>query len=512
MPVTLGDLLADRELGLSVAVAGRGLDRPVSWVHSSELADPTPYLDGGELLLTTGLALTGTAPEDYAARLAAHRLAGLGFGTDLGYARVPAALVRSCTAHGLPLLVVPERTPFLAIAKAVSAALAAESYAQVVRTDQAQRSLTAAALGRGGAGGVVRRLAELLDGWAAVVDAGDTVRVCAPRTAARRLSGLRSELARVRGRHGATSATVADGADHVVLHRLRLPGPGVLAVGRPAPFSPVDLQVVGAAVSVLTLLQARTTAVGRAERALRTAVLRAMVELPGPGVAAIGEPLWGRPPGEGALVLALRGRSGSADELLDALEALDDGPLFFAELDGAVVVVAEPELEADVLAATARVPDVRAGVSEPVRGAGDHPPGGAHNGLPVAGPLHTAVEQASRALDAARRLGRARVRFADLAGSGLHELVPGRDAAAFAEALLHPLVRHDARGRGDLVASLREWLAHHGQWDPAAAALGVHRHTLRARIDKAAELLGRDLDSPGVRAELWFALHVPARP
>jgi purine catabolism regulator len=143
-----------------------------------------------------------------------------------------------------------------------------------------------------------------------------------------------------------------------------------------------------------------------------------------------------------------------------------------------------------------------------VRGPAPDPfPG--HGAGPPAGPLHTAVEQAGRALDAARRLGRARVRFADLAGSGLRDLVPARDAAAFAEALLDPLVRHDARGRGDLVASLREWLAHHGQWDPAAAALGVHRHTLRARIGKAAELLGRDLDSPGVRAELWFALQVP---
>ena len=27
------------------------------WVHSSELLDPTPWLSGGELLLTTGLQL-----------------------------------------------------------------------------------------------------------------------------------------------------------------------------------------------------------------------------------------------------------------------------------------------------------------------------------------------------------------------------------------------------------------------------------------------------------------------
>jgi purine catabolism regulator len=63
-------------------------------------------------------------------------------------------------------------------------------------------------------------------------------------------------------------------------------------------------------------------------------------------------------------------------------------------------------------------------------------------------------------------------------------------------------------GRGDLVDSLRTWLAHHGQWDPAAAALGVHRHTLRHRMRTVEGLLGHGLDSPGVRAELWLALSV----
>ncbi|MFC6930362.1 helix-turn-helix domain-containing protein [Actinomadura yumaensis] len=49
-----------------------------------------------------------------------------------------------------------------------------------------------------------------------------------------------------------------------------------------------------------------------------------------------------------------------------------------------------------------------------------------------------------------------------------------------------------------------------GQGEAAARALGVHRHTLRARMRKAARLLGRDLDDPAVRAELWIALSVTA--
>ena len=102
--------------------------------------------------------------------------------------------------------------------------------------------------------------------------------------------------------------------------------------------------------------------------------------------------------------------------------------------------------------------------------------------------------------------------FADLAGHGVRALLDPAATAAFAEAALAPLVAADRAGAGDLVDSLRVWLGAHGQWEPAAARLGVHRHTLRKRIRRAEELLGRDLDSPGVRAELWLALHPPGGP
>jgi len=77
---------------------------------------------------------------------------------------------------------------------------------------------------------------------------------------------------------------------------------------------------------------------------------------------------------------------------------------------------------------------------------------------------------------------------------------------AFADGLLRPLRDHDAHARGDLVASLQAWLSRHGQWDAAAADLGVHRHTLRYRMRRVEEILGRSLDDPDVRMELWLAL------
>ena len=64
-----------RELDLTVVAGEAGLDRAVRWVHISELDDPTPWLSGGELLLTTGLQLGDDAQQrEYVARLADHGL------------------------------------------------------------------------------------------------------------------------------------------------------------------------------------------------------------------------------------------------------------------------------------------------------------------------------------------------------------------------------------------------------------------------------------------------------
>jgi purine catabolism regulator len=131
--------------------------------------------------------------------------------------------------------------------------------------------------------------------------------------------------------------------------------------------------------------------------------------------------------------------------------------------------------------------------------------------VPWAG-LADGIRQARQAAEHGRAGGHAVTSFADLAGRGLGSLLDPAATALFAEALLAPLVAADRAGHGDLVDSLRAWLAAHGQWEPAAARLGVHRHTLRKRMRRAEELLGRDLASPGVRAELWLALHPPGPP
>jgi purine catabolism regulator len=411
MPITLRELAR----ALRLPVLAGDVSRPVGWVHGTELADPTPFLEGGELLLTTGLAVVGA---DYVERLVRAGVVGLGFGTGLGHDVVPPALVEAAAKADLGLVEVPRGVPFIAISKAVSKALAADEYAALTRTSEAQRALTRAAV-RGGVAGVVRRLGQWIDGWVVLLDAAG---VAVHEHNSRQVPDLGAEVARLRTAGGLASAAFEMGGRHVFLQALGSRARGVLAVGTADPLDAADLSIVNTAASLLTLALAQNDAVDAAHRELLAGI-----------------PVDGLP---------------SRFRVFLADEPPDDG--FWAEHEGRIVVLAR---QFDGFASS------EVDVSEVARG--------------------------YREAQQARRAG---VRtFEELAGS---LKVPD----GFAEALLRPL---DAETR----ETLRVWLTHHGAWDPAAAELGVHRHTLRNRVRKAEQALSRSLDSPGLRAELWLALH-----
>ena len=110
----LRDLIRDLDIRL---VAGEaGLDRPVRWVHISELDDPTPWLSGGELLLTTGMNLADAGSQRaFVERLAGHDLAGLGLGVGFAHAEAPEALREAASELGFPLFEIPYDVPFIAL-------------------------------------------------------------------------------------------------------------------------------------------------------------------------------------------------------------------------------------------------------------------------------------------------------------------------------------------------------------------------------------------------------------
>ncbi len=139
------------------------LDRSVRWVHSTDLADPTPFLSEGLVLLTTGTQFQESPDDDatyraYVRRLAGRGVVGLGFGTEVVRDGIPPALAEACRDERMPLFEVPYRTPFIAVARANAEAIAAQAYARRSWALAAQRAIALAALRPDGLGATVAEL------------------------------------------------------------------------------------------------------------------------------------------------------------------------------------------------------------------------------------------------------------------------------------------------------------------------------------------------------------------
>jgi PucR family transcriptional regulator, purine catabolism regulatory protein len=127
MELTVASLID--ELGLELVSGHESGQTHVRWVHCTELLDPTPWLKGGELLLSTGIQLNGPkAQRELIDRLADHDIAGVGFGTGFAHRRLPAALVAQARKRGFPLFEVPYELPFIAITERAFAQLLDERY------------------------------------------------------------------------------------------------------------------------------------------------------------------------------------------------------------------------------------------------------------------------------------------------------------------------------------------------------------------------------------------------
>jgi purine catabolism regulator len=479
VPPTIASLLADRPLGLRLLTSegpAGDTSREVRWVHTTELNDPAPFLEGGELLLTTGMRLEdhGFDLEEFLSGLVRARVAGLGFGVGLNNATVPERFVAAAQAHGLPVLEVPKATPFIAIAKSVSKALAAEEYRAVTEGYRTQQELVKSALAHEPQRSLVRSLVRGLGpgAWAVLMAAdGSVLHGAGPVPAV----DLAPELARLRGRSLPSSSSILTEYGHVEVHALGA-GKRVMGflaaglLGRASGPDTTGRQILAVALTLLTLgVEQPTKDVTVAELTLRRAVVRLL--LGGYVDAAI------EAAGELRVPLPPEPVRVARDPVRD--DAVPER-MFVLEEDGERVLVAPADFEG-----------FTGGVSDAV-GYAD---------------FGRAYRQAGEALATARKTGRSPVYFAE-AGSGLATLFSDQAVRDFAAGVLRPL---DDADRSVLVPTLRAWLAHNGQWDSAAADLGVHRHTVRARIARAGELLGKDLtaaDSADARMELWFALRV----
>ncbi|KUN73354.1 transcriptional regulator [Streptomyces canus] len=104
------------------------LDRPVRWVHSSEVYEGANFLDGGELLLTNGFGLMDAADEvrrRYVRELASRGVAGLAVEVGRSLPAMPAEVVDEARRRELPLLAMHRVVPFVRITEAANRAIVA---------------------------------------------------------------------------------------------------------------------------------------------------------------------------------------------------------------------------------------------------------------------------------------------------------------------------------------------------------------------------------------------------
>lgn len=500
---TLRALLARRDLDLRLASAEESLpadalDAPLRWVHSSDLADPTPFLADDLLLLTTGTQFVGVEENaaryrEYVDRLRARGVRGLGFGTEVVRDGIPAGLVDACREARMPLFEVPYRTPFIALARANAEAIAAQGYARRTWALSAQRAISLAALRPDGLAATVAELARQLDAWVGLYDAAGTLTQSSAADApdADTLAALAAEAGSVLRRGARAASTLEIEGRRVTLQTLGRGGHlrGLLAIVG----AELDLEgrnVVTSVIAMAGLALEQNVGLDRARKALRTGLLHALLSNDPTLARRVSRELWGALPTAPVVVAVAVVAAARADAAADWLElrvAERRGALFYGRSSDVLVVVI-PSDDGDTLLQLATLFDAAVGASDPTD-------------YPAFSRAHT------QAIAAARRAASGTVMpFADTTGGGVLAALDTLHARALADRRLAPLREHDDQHGTALTATVRTWLEHDARIDEAAQALGVHRHTVRARIAQAQQLLAVDLTSFPARAELWAAL------
>jgi len=493
---TLRGLIAHSDLHLRLAVdegdlAPGALDEPVRWVHGTDLADPTPFLTEQLVLLTTGTQLGDDAAEidAYVARLGRAGVRGLGFGTDVVRAGIPPLLVDACRTAHMPLFEVPYRTPFIAVARVHTEAIAAQAFARRSWALEAQRAIALAALRPDGLGATLAELARQLDAWVGQFDAAGMLIREHPAGAldAETTAALAQDVARVLRRGARAGSSFAVDDTPFTLQTLGRTGHlrGMIAIAA----SDLDQEGRGLVTSVIAmagLALEQGAGIARARALMRSGVLQSLRSGDTTLARRIARDMWGGLPAAPVLVAAADAADDAVIEWLELRADFERGTVFFGRDDDGLVLAATPRA-ASLFDDVARRFGLQLGVSTPV------PYAAFARGVDEARTaLVRGTEQVSR--------------FDELHGSVLSAL-DTETGRALAAAALAPL-----DGHATLVETARVWLAHDARYDVAAEALGVHRHTVRARIAQAQQLLGVDLGTLPAQAELWAALQAVSPP
>jgi purine catabolism regulator len=510
------------EMGLDLVAGRDGAGAPIRWVHASELPDPTPWLSGGELILTTGMQLdTPETQRQLVEKLASHHVAGLGFGTGFDHQTIPEPLLEEARSLGFPVFEVPYELPFIAVTEKAFTSLVNEQYEVLQRSIAVHRRLERLLLEERGLDELVRAIATTIGGAVVVLDPRG--QVLASRAFQRELSeeaveSIREELLERRRARGKGTPFVPQHPD-LGARALVLP---VLTGSRGGPQAWLAAALDGGglgdaerltleqSVTVVALELMRQRAMRDTERRLAGDVLAEALagELDEAELTARLRP-FGVGSKSAVFVYAVADPRAAEADLDRAIAATGHGALV-APCHGLLCAVVDgTDLEPVEVAArgrdalTDRHGDVRAAASR----------------VAPSTTLRRNFHEARCALEAAA------LSYPNGNGDGKGEGPPAvasyRDLGSFqlllslqdddalrlfCDSVLGPLQNGGGEYGDELLRSLEVFIEQNGQWERAARELFCHRHTLRYRIRRIEELTGRDLTSARDRIEFWLAL------
>ncbi len=493
-PLTVDELVRSPALQLSVVAGEAGLGRRVGWAHVSELEDPTPWLLGGELLMTTGIAVPRSAARqaDYLRRLDDAGVSALAVSEGLHVPRLTAALLAVAQERSIPVLRVPLPVPFVAIAQEVAGAVQSELHRRLTAQLHVFGALRTLAVEDLSVHELFARLERLSGYRLYLCTAGG--RALLPG-----VPGPPDDLLHLVPQTFSAPPVVPGG------HVLPVPAPGgpagfLLALERPGS-EPSGLAVVQhlATVAALQLsIRRHEWETVRREGAETLAELLQDVLDPVTAVKRLVRNGFDRDDDLALAVVRIAESAGLDPDVLRALTDVEPGAVAGRDEPARPVLVLRQQddlfvlvpAQLDLASRLAGRPEVAVGLSRPFR-----------PGTPLTVARREALWAASRAADA---------------GGGVVEsgrdtvdrwLVPDRGSlSALVETVLGRVLAYDAAHGDLLVPSVRVWLERDRQTAAAAASLHVHPNTLAYRVRRFEELTGRSLRSTPDLAEVWLAL------
>ena len=519
----VSDLMDRADLGVR-AVLLPAPSAAVTWVVATELLQPASYLEGGELVLTTGLVMADAEAgtwREYVASLVEAGVAALGLGTGIAFDTVPEDLREACRIGRLNLLEVPLEVSFASISRDVGAMLQAAGPEIGAEGAGDEETLVLQQLTRAAAkdnqSAIMRALASILRGEVSLRDATGRTVVGPFGPAA---PGIDDEVAecidRIRpgGMRGA--GAVGLGETRLVVRPVGITGEpeSYLATVQRQTLTRAQTLGVDLAWSFLNLIAESSKAftgwllqlVGAsAEHLLSGEVAQGMAladqaqdlvltRLPSPPrrsmAGAGGRHQW--------RVICLEGGSAAVAGLSTALARLlvesrgapaGERLLWCTDRGGARLTILGEAERVPALLGDGRVMPwtgrMRIGVSGPV-GITDLP---------------RAAQQALSVCTGARRLGQP-VRWEASGLPSVTDLLDEDRARAFARTRLGSVV-----DQPELLELLEIYLSEGGTVQRIAEHLGVHRNSVPARLVRLRRALGVDIEDAEQRANLWFALH-----